>query len=214
MEERQSSKKKAIHELHAMSMADFEQLIKMELESAKRLLRAKHNVCACVTYDEVGEEEEEEARIMELAETEMELEVALDSGSVAHVANPSHLPANAVVIPNETGRHFQGANESHIENYGTCRTRLQDQKTHVVADCGWSVAEVARPLHAVCKLTGTVEEPKHDVLFTAGRAVVVPHGIVENLLKKEKPLMQYDRKGGLFVAKMTVSTFAGQIAKA
>ena len=73
---------------------------------------------------------------MELAVTELELEVALDSGSVAHVANPSHLPANAVVIPNETGRNFQGANESHIENYGTCRTRLQDQKTHVVADCG------------------------------------------------------------------------------
>ena len=83
-----------------------------------------------------------------------------------------------------------------------------------MADCGWSVAEVARPLHAVCKLTGTVEEPKHEVLFTAGRAVVVPHGIVENLLKTEKFLMQYNRKGCLFVSKMTVSTFAGQIAKA
>ena len=125
----------------------------------------------------------------------LELEVVLDSGSVARVANPSNLPANAVVIPNETGRHFQGANESHIKNYGTCRTRLQDQKTHAVADCGWSVAEVVRPLHAVCKITGTVDEPKHDVLFTAGRAVVVPHGIVENLLNTEKPLMQYDRAG-------------------
>ena len=85
---------------------------------------------------------------MELVVTEMELEVVLDSGSVAHVANPSHLPANALVIPNENGRHFQGANEFHIENYGTCRTRLQDQKIHVVADCGWSVAEVAQLLHA------------------------------------------------------------------
>ena len=76
------------------------------------------------------------------------------------------------------------------------------------------MAEVVRPLHAVCKITGTVEEPKHEVLFTAGRAVVVPHGIIENLLKTEKLLMQYDRKGGLFVTKMTVSIFAGQIAKA
>ena len=197
-----------------MSMADFEELIQMELKGAEQLLKTEHRVLACVTYDESFEDEEEEARIVELAITETELEVALDSGSVAHVANPSHLPANAVVVPNETGRHFQGANESHIENYGTCRTRLQDLQTNVVADCGWSVAEVARPLHAVCKLTGTIEEPKHDVLFTAGRAVVVRHGIVEDLLKKEKPLMQYDRKGGLFVAKMTVSTFAGQIAKA
>ena len=69
-----------------------------------------------------------------------------------------------------------------------------------MADCGWSVA--------------AIEDPKHDVLFTAGRAVVVPHGIVENLLKTEKPLMQYDREGGLFVVKMTVSIFAGQIVKA
>ena len=83
-----------------------------------------------------------------------------------------------------------------------------------MADCAWSVAEVVRPLHVVCKITGIVEEPKHDILLTDGRAVVVPHGIVENLLKTMKPLMHYDRKGGLFVAKMTVSTSAGQIAKA
>ena len=77
---------------------------------------------------------------------------------------------------------------------------------HVKVDCGWSVAEVVRPLHAVCKLTGSVEEPKHDVLFTAG--------IVEALLKNIKPLMQYKRQVGLFVAKMMASIFAGQIAKA
>ena len=163
-----------------MSMTDFEEFIKMELESAERLVRTEHNALACVTYDEAFEEEEEEARIMELAVAEMELEVVLDFGSVAHVANPSHRPANAAF---------------HIENYWTCRTRLQDQKTHVVADCGWSVAVVVRPLHAVCKLTGTLQELKHDVLFTAGRAVVVPHGMVENVLKTGKLLMQYNRKG-------------------
>ena len=83
-----------------------------------------------------------------------------------------------------------------------------------MADCAWSVAEVVRPLHAVCKITGTVEEPKHDVLFTAGRAVVVPHGIIENPLKTEKPFTQYDRKGIIFMIKMTVSIFAGQNAQA
>ena len=78
-----------------MSMADFEELIQMELKSAEQLLKTEHRVLACVTYDESFEDEEEEARIMELAITETELEVALDSGSVAHVANPNHLPANA-----------------------------------------------------------------------------------------------------------------------
>jgi hypothetical protein len=156
--------------------------IKKELEGAEQFLKVEHDMCACVTYDEVGEEDGE-ARIMKLAMAELELEVALDSGTVAHVANPSHLPANAVVIPNETGRHFQGANESHIENYGTCRTRLQDQKTHVVADCGWSVAEVARPLHAVCNHTGTVEEP---------------HGIVGKPAKDRKPLYAVRPRRGPF----------------
>ena len=51
----QSSKKKATDELHAMSMNDFEELIKMELESAERLLRTEHDALACVTYDEAFE---------------------------------------------------------------------------------------------------------------------------------------------------------------
>ena len=44
-----------------------------------------------------------------------------------------------------------------------------------------------RPLHAVCKLTGSVEAPKHDVLFTAGRSAAAPHGHVEDLLKNVEP---------------------------
>ena len=70
-----------------------------------------------------------------------------------------------------------------------------------------------RPFHAVCKLTSSVEAPKPDVLFTAGRAVVVPHGHAEDLLKKVKALMQYDRRGDFFVAKLIMSTFARQITK-
>ena len=83
-----------------------------------------------------------------------------------------------------------------------------------LVECNWSVAEVVKPLHAVCKITGTIEAPKHDVFFTAGRAVVVPHGHVENLLRSVKLLMQYDRQGDLFVAKITVSGFTRQGAKA
>ena len=53
-----------------MSMADFEELIQMELKSAEQLLKTEHRVLACVTYVESFEDEEEEARIMELAITE------------------------------------------------------------------------------------------------------------------------------------------------
>ena len=63
-------------------------------------------------------------------------------------------------------------------------------------------------------ITGTIEAPKHDVLFTAGRAVVVPHGHVGSILRSVKPLMQYDRQGDLFVAQITVSGFTRQGAKA
>ena len=91
---------------------------------------------------------------------------------------------------------------------------MQDTKTKALVECNWSVADVVKPLHAVCKITGTIEAPKHDVLFTAGKAVVVPHGHVESILRSVKPLMQYDRQGDLFVAKITVSGFTRQGAKA
>ena len=60
--------------MHAMSMADLEELIKNELEGAERFLRVEHDICACVTYKESGEGEED-VRIMELAVIELELEV-------------------------------------------------------------------------------------------------------------------------------------------
>ena len=217
-------------DINDMSSEKFSRLLQQEIaqieadEIAKveRILEAEHNVIKCLQYEDDYDDDEcnhnhdhnhDHAALMAMDVKEMDIEVAIDSGSVVNVANRRHLPANAVVLPNTSGRHFNGANASHIENYGTCFTRLQDKKTNVRVDCDWSVGEVVRPLHAVCKLTGTVDTPKHDVLFTAGRAVVVPHGHVEDLLKRVKPLMQYDRKGDLFVAKLTMSTFAGQITK-
>ena len=126
---------------------------------------------------------------------------------------PKILETIGHVVPITSGRHFNGANAFQKENYETCFARLQDKKTRALVACGWSVAEVVPPLHAVCKVTGTVEAPKRDVCFTAGRAVVVPHGHVENLLRNVKLLMQYDRQGDLFVAKLTMFGFTGQGAK-
>ena len=47
----------------------------------------------------------------------------------------------------------------------------------------------------------------HFVGANAGKCVVVPPGIVDRVLQFVKPLMQYDRKGGLHVAKMKLTDF-------
>ena len=84
-----------------------------------------------------------------------------------------------------TGRHFKGAGASgsHITNFGSARTRLKDDQTGRVAECKWSLADVARPLHSAVKITGTIEHPKQDILFCAGKCVVVPAGTVDRVLK-------------------------------
>ena len=87
---------------------------------------------------------------------------------------------------------------------------MQDPQTKIRSGCKWKLADVVRPLHAVVKITGTKEEPKQDVLFTAGRAVVVPAGVVEQILKTVRPLMQYNREGDLYIAKLTMSSFPRQ----
>ena len=64
------------------------------------------------------------------------------------------------------------------------------------------------------KITGTIEHPKQDILFCAGKCVVVPAGTVDRVLRAGvKPSLQYDRKGDLFVAKLTMSSFARPGAK-
>ena len=211
----------ASRESHKMGMPEFERMLQLELANATQIIAAENHdrslVGMCVTYDENDDDDcnddQNEQALMAVNQA-IDIEVAIDSGSVVHVANPDHLPAHAEVVPNTTGRHFNGANASHIENYGTCLTSMQDKTTGTLVDCDWSVAEVVKPLHAVCKITGTIAAPKHDVLFTAGRAVVVPHGHVESILRNVKPLMQYDRQGDLFVAKLTVFGFTRQGAKA
>ena len=54
---------------------------------------------------------------------------------------------------------------------------------------------------------GPTGAPKHDILFNAAKGVVVPPGVVDKILDHITPLMQYDRKGGLYVAGMTASDF-------
>ena len=87
-------------------------------------------------------------------------------------------------------------------------------ETQFDAQCDWTLAEVSRPLHSVSKLCGPMESPKHDVLFNSAKCVVVPQGVVNKILEHIKPLLQYDRKGGLYVKEMNLSGFGRQGTKA
>ena len=53
---------------------------------------------------------------------------AVDSGSADHVIHPNELPDDVKIVPNTAGKHFRGANDSMIENFGTCETLLESDR--------------------------------------------------------------------------------------
>ena len=77
--------------------------------------------------------------------------------------------------------------------------------------CRWNVAEVSRPLHSVSQITGRFEgDGDHDVLFNNKRCVVVPAGVVEQIMVQIEPIAQYDRDGNLYLSDFTMSDFVRQ----
>ena len=115
--------------------------------------------------------------------------VAADSGSGVQVADPDDVPEGTVVRANKEDKQFVGANNSRIENYGTCTTTIRGKtsKGNVDALCNWALAEVSRPLHSVSRLCGPIDEAKQDVLFNNKKCVVVPPGIVDKILETHRP---------------------------
>ena len=149
------------------------------------------------------------------AVTQVCVRPAADAGACDHVINPDELPDDAVVVPNATGKHFKGANDSVIENYGDVETILESDLGAV--SCGWKAADVTRPLHSISKICGpaggTVNS-KQDVLFNNDVCVVVPPGIVAEILKRVTPVAAYAREGSLYVGDMVLSSFTRQGPKA
>ena len=45
-------------------------------------------------------------------------------------------------------------------------------------------------------------------MFSNKRCIVLPAGTVERLARETTPIVEYPRKGNLYVAKMTLSSFA------
>ena len=133
----------------------------------------------------------------------------MDSGSVANVTHPVNIPDGVRIEPNLTGKHFNGAGGETIQKHGDCLTLMKGEMGEV--GCRWQVADVIRPLNSVSQVTGPTEGPgEHDVLFNNKRCVVVPPGVVDRVLQELRPIAEYPRVGGLYVAEMTLSPFPRQ----
>ena len=153
--------------------------------------------------------EEQDQDDLNAVQEKTRIRVTMDSGAVTHVIHPRALPAGVDVKPNTSGKHFSGASGDTIERFGDCRAQLTTAGGGEI-DCGWDLAEVSRPLHAVSKITGPIGEPKHDVLFNNRTCIVVPSGIVEHILKYVTPIAEYPREGNLYQAEMVMAPFGRQ----
>jgi hypothetical protein len=166
---------------------------------------------------EASEDEEEI-----LAADEIEIEVAADTGAGAHCCNPRHIP-NSVEVVCDQVRNFNGAGGEAIKHWGRASVRMeQEDGRHISQEV--QVMEVTRPLHSI----STVCDNEHDVVFTKTEGLVLPAGLLDEVLAmvRKKVVARYKRKGGLYVAKMRVkdprakrpspakaSPFAGRGAK-
>ena len=170
------------------------------------LKEAENSLCSFNYLDHAHYEDDE---LIANTSEQVKIRVAMDSAAVDNVISPEELPADVEYEPNSTGRHFVGANNAHIEKYGSCDTKLSSGQGDV--GCHWQLADVTRPLHSVARVTGPKEGPgKQDVLFDNERCVVVPPGTVKQLMKRLKPVAEYSREGNLYIADMTLSSFRGQ----
>jgi len=149
------------------------------------------------------------------AVTQARVRPAADSGACDHVINPDELPDDAVITPNASGKHFKGANDSVIENYGDVETLCESE--HGTISCGWKAANVSRPLHSISRIAGPpggIANSKQDILFNNDVCVVVPPGIVAEILNRVTPVAAYAREGNLYVGDMVLSSFTRQGPKA
>jgi hypothetical protein len=136
---------------------------------------------------------------------EVEIEVAFDTGAVGNVCGPDDVPANAKLVPNTSGKNFTGAGGDTILNHGTINTMCIGE--HGKVGCEWKVADITRPLHGGTQVTGPISNPRQDVLMNAEGVYVVEPGLVKEMLKKVKPVVEYKRKGNLYLAKMKMTGF-------
>ena len=166
---------------------------------------SRHGVYCILDDDDNGND------LIATAVERVRIRPAMDSGAVDHVIHPRELPDDAIIVPNTSGKNYRGANDTVIERYGSCDTILEGAAGTV--GCTHQLANVSRPLHSVsrtCGPPGGIKNAKQDVLFNNDVCVVVPPGIVAEILKRDTPIAKYDREGNLYVGEMTMSSFRRQ----
>ena len=161
-------------------------------------LRLKKREEAAALLTEYEEGEDDDAILS--AETAVTVEVALDSGCVAHVAEAKNIPSDVSIDQPASGRpkNFVGAGGDTIKNHGAANIILEQEDGKQVTST-FQVADVCRALHSV----STICDNDHEVLFIKGGATVVPQGSLSRYLKDVKHLAAYPRRSGLYVSKMT-----------
>ena len=169
--------------------------MRLELDNVKAILAAEVSCLIHADDDDNYDDDEyddDAGALMQVSAEVTKIGVVLDSGSVTSVIHPTDLPRTVTIVPNVGGRHFKGAGTAghHIENYGTAKTTLRASPDAPAIACDWFAADVHRPVHAVVKVTGIVEQPKADVLFFACKVVVVLVGAVDRVLQTVKPMLQ------------------------
>ena len=130
--------------------------------------------------------------------TEIETEVAADSGAVDHVAGPDDIPGS-VDIKRTRVRNFVGPTGKPIERHGEALVHPIKETGKTIGSI-FQIANVVRPLHSVSKIC----DEKLEMLFTATEATVVPAGTLSKFLASIKGTVKYHRKGCLYVTKVKV----------
>ncbi len=134
-----------------------------------------------------------------LAATEkVKVRIAADTGCVAHAIGPKHLP-DSVQVTQCDERLFVGAQGGGIDHYGEAQVRLQQEDGSHITNT-FQVLDVCRPLHSI----SMIADSGHDMVFTKKCGIVVPEGVLDEVLARVKHIAEYPRAGGLYVAEMMV----------
>ena len=130
--------------------------------------------------------------------SDLEFEVALDSGAVVHVCAPEDCPGYLLAESpgSKQGQRFLMGDGGTIANLGQKRLHLSDDDRDLCSV--FQIAAVTRPLMSV----GKICDEGHNITFDATQAVVRDQNGAE--------LCKFHRTpGGLYVAKMRLRNPAG-----
>jgi hypothetical protein len=169
-------------------------------ERCKALLERDGGVPTTATLNLFEELVNDSNALLVAMGTEIEVEVAADSGDVDHVAGPDDIPG-CIPVAKTRVRNFIGPTGKPIEHHGEALLHLVNETGRIIGSV-FQIANVVRPLHSVSKIC----DEKHEMPLTATESTVVPAGALSKFLASLKGTITYQRKGGLYVTKVKVKS--------